>query len=315
MALSCSARKVLHLSSSNLFILLSKLPAQRSPAPVLPCGLINYSSYTATSPASGSRQSSYNRLSGYCESTVQIHLCRNSSYIKWKEYCVSAVLPTIIQQRRYARVSGAPQQFQQRVSMQLYLGSPGMIFEPYKPPPPPLPFWRRWFTKEGWKQRKEWWLGEMKTAYAIAKLRKKGYNKGKFYNETVELYRQINAALAQGDRTSLRQLVTDKMFSVLKSEIKQREGVWSCVHWEAVGPIKKIQTLQGRLAAADKKNLDNAFIQLTLRILSTQKFAAYDKHDKLVAGDPNNEVLVEEIWVLETALGQPNGKWRLCARI
>jgi hypothetical protein len=32
----------------------------------------------------------------------------------------------------------------------------------------------------------------------------------------------------------------------MKNELKQREAVWSRVHWEVVGPIK-IQTLQGRM--------------------------------------------------------------------
>jgi hypothetical protein len=33
----------------------------------------------------------------------------------------------------------------------------------------------------------------------------------------------------------------------MKKELKHRETSWAQVHWELVGPIKKIRTLQGRL--------------------------------------------------------------------
>ena len=33
---------------------------------------------------------------------------------------------------------------------------------------------------------------------------------------------------------------------IIKNELKQREAVWSRIHWEVVGPIK-IQTLQARM--------------------------------------------------------------------
>jgi large subunit ribosomal protein L45 len=46
-----------------------------------------------------------------------------------------------------------------------------------------------------------------------------------------------------------------------------------------------------------------------------QKFAAYDKHGKLVAGDLEKELTVEDIWVFEKHLSQPEAKWRLCGRL
>lgn len=56
-------------------------------------------------------------------------------------------------------------------------------------------------------------------------------------------------------------------------------------------------------------------MQLTLRILSKQKFAAYDKRGKLVAGDPDKELLVEDYWVFEKPLLKTEAKWRLCGRL
>ncbi|BBN04008.1 large subunit ribosomal protein L45 [Marchantia polymorpha subsp. ruderalis] len=220
--------------------------------------------------------------------------------------------------RGFAKTVQVPQLMQKPMKLKLYMGSPGVIGEPYKPPPPPLPFLRRWFTKEGWARKKQSFMGMVKTSYTIAKLRQKtkGYSQQKFYQEASDLYKQINVALAEGERTTLRHLVTDSVFSIMKNELKHREGsTWAKVDWEMVGPISKMRTVQGRLIGVDKNNHDNAFVQLTVRITSKQKFAAYDKRGKLVAGDPDKELLVEDIWVFEKPLLLSEAKWRLCARL
>ena len=104
----------------------------------------------------------------------------------------------------------------------------------------------------------DWWPDtfflyyvQLKNAYAIAKLRKTGYSKQKFYTEAVHLYKevhflryrcvfnckvitfvsglhrvisscilciylflQINTLMANGDKTALRKLVTENTYSV-----------------------------------------------------------------------------------------------------
>ncbi|CAM6082832.1 unnamed protein product [Calypogeia fissa] len=219
--------------------------------------------------------------------------------------------------RGFAKTVAMSPNTQKPVKLRLYMGSPGIIGEPYKKPSPPLPILRRWFTMEGWKRRKQSFMAMIKTAYTVAKLRQKtkGYSQQRFYQEASDLYKQINVALAEGERTALRQLVTDNVFSIMKNELKHRENSWAKVKWEMVGPINKIRTLQGRLIGVDKNNQDNAFVQLTLRILSKQKFAAYDKNGKLVAGDPDKELLVEDYWVFEKPLLLTEAKWRLCGRL
>ncbi|KAL5995826.1 hypothetical protein ACLOJK_025897 [Asimina triloba] len=167
---------------------------------------------------------------------------------------------------------------------------------------------------------------QLKNAYAIAKLRKAtGYSKNKFYEESVQLYKQINILMAVGDKTSLRKAVTENMYSTLKNEIKQRESSWSSVYWELVEPIVKIRTLRARMKpplslignfghaslenvvesffgilsskisfvlqiGIDKNDLKKAFIQLTIEFLSKQKFEAYDSKGNVVAGDKTKEV-------------------------
>ncbi|KAJ8772000.1 hypothetical protein K2173_027177 [Erythroxylum novogranatense] len=170
------------------------------------------------------------------------------------------------------------------------ISSPGFIYEPYSPRKR-IPFWKRWFTKNGWKRTKEDIILEMKNAYAIAKLRKTGYSKHQFYQEAIELYKEINTLVANGDKTTIRKAVTEKMFSELKNQIKQRESMWHKIYWEMLEPVVKIRTLRARLIGVDRNDLSKVFIQLTLDFLTKQKFEAYDTKGSVVAGDKNKEVL------------------------
>ncbi|KAL3538006.1 hypothetical protein ACH5RR_001372 [Cinchona calisaya] len=208
----------------------------------------------------------------------------------------------------------APAQVRQMGALKVSMLSPGIVYEPYAPHEK-ISFWKRWFTRSGWRRTKEDVIQELKSAYAIAKLRKSGYSKQKFYNEAFELYKEISTQVANGDKTSLRKLVTEKMYSALKNEIKQRESKWSNLYWEIVEPAVKIRTLRARLIGVDRDNLDKVFVQLTLEFLTKQKYEAYDTNGTVVAGDKDKEVLVREIWVFEKSLFHPGAYWRLCGRI
>ncbi|XP_041020786.1 39S ribosomal protein L45, mitochondrial [Juglans microcarpa x Juglans regia] len=208
----------------------------------------------------------------------------------------------------------APPQARQMGALKVSMLSPGIIYEPYAPREP-ISFWKRWFTRSGWKRTKEDIILELKSAYAISKLRKSGYSKQKFYTEAVSLYKEINTLMANGDKTSLRKAVTEKMYSALKTEIKQRESMWSKVYWEMVEPVIKIRTLRARLIGVDRNDVNKVFVQLTLEFLTKQKFEAYDSGGTVVAGDKSKEVLVRDIWIFEKSLFHSGAYWRLCGRI
>ncbi|KAH7572015.1 hypothetical protein JRO89_XS04G0185800 [Xanthoceras sorbifolium] len=154
--------------------------------------------------------------------------------------------------KRFATTQAkAPPQAQQMGALKVSMLSPGIIHDPYAPREA-ISFWRRWFTRNGWRRTKEDIILELglqlRSAYAVSKLRKSGYNKQKFYKEAVDLYKEINTLMAKGDKTTIRKAVTEKMYSTLKNEIKHRESIWSEVYWELVEPIIKIRTLRARLA-------------------------------------------------------------------
>ncbi|XP_043816026.1 pentatricopeptide repeat-containing protein At3g56030, mitochondrial-like isoform X3 [Manihot esculenta] len=184
----------------------------------------------------------------------------------------------------------APPQARQMGALKVSISSPGFIYEPYAPRES-IPFWRRWFTKSGWRRTKEDIILEMKSAYAISKLRKSGYSKHEFYKKAIDLYKETNTLLANGDKNSLRKIVTEKMYSELKNEIKHRESMWNKVYWEMIEPVVKIRTLRARLIGVDRKDLNKVFIQLTLELLTKQKFEAYDSKGITVAGDKTKELV------------------------
>ncbi|CAI0391991.1 unnamed protein product [Linum tenue] len=223
-------------------------------------------------------------------------------------------VPTYVNERRMStsQVKAPPQA--RPMGAQVSMSSPGLIHEPYAPRER-ISFWNRWFTRSGWRRTKEDIIVEMKSAYAISKLRKSGYSKNKFYQEAIQLYKEINILLAHGDKTTIRKAVTEKMYSELKNEIKNRESRWSRIYWEMVEPVVKIRTLRARLIGVDRNDLNKAFIQLTLEFLTKQKFEAYDSKGTVVAGNKNKEVLVRDIWVFEKSLFHADAFWRLCGRI
>ncbi|KAD1098711.1 hypothetical protein E3N88_43309 [Mikania micrantha] len=208
-----------------------------------------------------------------------------------------------------------PAQARKMGALKVSMLSPGIIYEPYGPREP-ISFLRRWFTRDGWRRTKDDIFLELKNAYAIAKLRKSGYSKQKFYNEAINLYKEINTLMANGDKPLLRKMVTEQMYSALKSEIKQRESRWSNVYWELIEPVIKFElyVLEWQIGV-DRDDLSKVFIQLTLEFLSKQKFEACDSKGAVVAGNRDKEVLVRDIWVFEKSQFHPGAYWRLCGRI
>ncbi|VVB15269.1 unnamed protein product [Arabis nemorensis] len=237
---------------------------------------------------------------------VNTHLLRSTM--------IAESLPFTSDKRSATTQVKAPPQLQKTGAVRVSMVSPGFVYEAYALQEK-ISIWRRCFTKSGWQRTKEDFIRELRSAYAIAKLRKTGYSKNSFYIEALELYKEINILMANGDKKTIRKNVTERMYSALKNEIKQREAIWDRVHWEMIEPVIKIRTLQARLIGIDRTDLKKAFIQLTLEFLTKQKFEAYDSKGNVVAGDKNKEVLVRDIWVFEKSLFHTGAYWRLCGRI
>jgi large subunit ribosomal protein L45 len=160
-----------------------------------------------------------------------------------------------------------------------------------------------------------------KSVYTVSKCKRniKGWTLPGFKEEALQLYRHACVALAAGDRTALRHLASPAVYSDLKRQIKHREDAgWARVDWALPTPptLREIEVVQGRMVAADPKDDATAFAQLTVRFRSAQRFAAYDRRGRLVAGDPGAELWVDDHWVFERPLKGPSGsRWRVAGRL
>lgn len=205
-------------------------------------------------------------------------------------------------------------------NVRVSLVSSNVLAEPYKGEAPSLPL-SAWVTAGGWRERWRRWMGGVKSIYTIAKLRKNvdGWSLPGFKEEALALYKQACTALAAGDRTALRQLVTPAVFTDMKRQLKAREdGGWQRVEWELLQAptLKEMEVVQGRLVSIDPKNDNVGFAQLTVRFKSRQRFAAYDGRGRLAAGSPEEEVGVDDFWVFERPLGKALAhRWRVAARL
>ena len=203
--------------------------------------------------------------------------------------------------------------------MRVAMVSSNLIAEPYKGELKKLPF-SAWFTPLGWRQRWNRWLHSLKSIYTLAKIRRnmKEFSMPLFKKEAISIYERVCAALASGDRTKLRQLVSPVVYTDMKKQLKAREeGGWKRIEWNmSVHPeLHTTEVVQGRLIAADPKNDDTAFAQLTVKFSSSQKFAVFDSKSKLISGSLSDDIQVIDHWVFERPLKQQGAKWRVAGRL
>lgn len=197
--------------------------------------------------------------------------------------------------------------------------SSNILAEPYKGEKAPLPL-SSWVTPSGWGLRWGRWKDSWKSMYSMSKLKKNitAWDLRRFKLEALDIYRQTNAALASGDMSALRSLATPPIFSDMKKQIKQREKAgWSSVAWELVEEpeLRNLELVQVRVVAADQKDDETAFVQLTVKIPSKQVFTAYDTHGKVVAGG-GDPISVVDHWVLEVPLSKKSRqRYRVAARL
>ena len=197
--------------------------------------------------------------------------------------------------------------------------SSNVLAEPYKGEKAPLPL-SSWVTPSGWGLRWGRWKDSWKSMYSLSKLKKnvKSWDLRRFKLEALDMYKETNAALAAGNLSLLRSRATPPIFSDMKKQVKQREKAgWSRVEWELVEEpeLRNLELVQARVVAADQKDDETAFIQLTVKIPSRQKFTAYDKDGRVVAGG-GEAVQVVDHWVLELPLSKKSRqRYRVAARL
>jgi large subunit ribosomal protein L45 len=198
-----------------------------------------------------------------------------------------------------------------------FLKSPGVIADPYRGP-------RQWpsigsfFGGEGWRLLGKALLRPVQDVWTLGQCQSiKGFTRTAFRTEAQTLYREINRMIALNNHTALRHVCSEKALAEIKKEVKRREkGGWHDVHWKLIDFEENTPTVvQGRVVAPNENDRSVSFVQFTVVFKSKQQWHARDKKGRLVAGDPDETIDVEDAWVFEHGLKVPNPRWRLAARL
>jgi predicted lipid-binding transport protein (Tim44 family) len=117
-------------------------------------------------------------------------------------------------------------------------------------------------------------------------------------------YEMIVTAFAEGDRKTLKQLLSREVFDGFVAAIGERETRGETIEFKFVGIDK------AEITAASTKG---ATAQITVRFLSKLVSATHDKSGAVVDGDPIHVGDVTDIWTFarETTSRDPN--WKLVA--
>jgi len=117
-------------------------------------------------------------------------------------------------------------------------------------------------------------------------------------------YEMIVTAFANGDRDTLRPLLSPEVFDGFDSAITAREEAGHTMSTTLIGIEKVVisdASLRGEMA------------RVSVRIESQMITATYDQAGDLVDGDPNKVVDVVDMWTFERRVTSPDPNWALVA--
>jgi predicted lipid-binding transport protein (Tim44 family) len=117
-------------------------------------------------------------------------------------------------------------------------------------------------------------------------------------------YEMIVTAYAEGDRKTLKQLLSREVYDGFVNAITEREGRGETIEFKFVG-IDKID-----ITAAATKG-PNA--QVTVRFLSKLVSATHDKSGAVVDGDPTHVGDVTDVWTFSRDTTSRDPNWKLVA--
>jgi predicted lipid-binding transport protein (Tim44 family) len=125
-----------------------------------------------------------------------------------------------------------------------------------------------------------------------------------FLNGAKMAYEMIVMAFADGDRKSLKNLLSKDVYEGFDAAISEREAKGEVVKSTFVGIDK---------ADINQVVMKDSEAQVTVRIVSQLISATFDKAGTLVDGDQENVAEVTDIWTFARDIGSRDPNWKLIA--
>lgn len=130
------------------------------------------------------------------------------------------------------------------------------------------------------------------------------FNPKEFVNGAQMAYEMIVVAFADGDRKTLKNLLSREVYEGFDAAISERESKGEVVRSSFVG-IEKAD-----IVAAEVKDSE---ANITLRIVSQLISATYDKAGALVEGDAETVAEVNDLWTFARDIRSRDPNWKLIA--
>ena len=125
-----------------------------------------------------------------------------------------------------------------------------------------------------------------------------------FLNGAKMAYEMIVMAFADGDRKTLKGLLSKEVFDGFDAAIKEREARGEVVKSTFVGIDK---------ASITQAGIKQSEAQVTVRIVSQLISATFDRDGKLIDGDQENVAEVTDIWTFARDVRSRDPNWKLIA--
>lgn len=130
------------------------------------------------------------------------------------------------------------------------------------------------------------------------------FNPKEFANGARMAYEMIVVAFADGDRKTLKNLLSREVYEGFDAAISERESKGEVVRSSFVG-IEKAD-----IVGAEVKDSE---ANITLRIVSQLISATYDKEGALVEGDAETVAEVNDLWTFARDIRSRDPNWKLIA--
>ena len=125
-----------------------------------------------------------------------------------------------------------------------------------------------------------------------------------FANGARTAYEMIVTAYAEGDKKTLKSLLSREVYEGFVSAIKDRESRSETIKSTFVG-IDKADIVQAEMKDSDA--------HITLRIVSELITATYDKGGEVIDGDPDSVGEVNDVWTFARDTRSRDPNWKLIA--
>ncbi len=130
------------------------------------------------------------------------------------------------------------------------------------------------------------------------------FEPGEFLNGAKMAYEMIVMAFADGDRKTLRGLLSREVYEGFEAAIAEREAKGEVVKSTFVG-IEKADIVHAEQKGGEAN--------ITVRIISQLISATYDKQGKLIDGDADSVAEVNDLWTFARDVRSRDPNWKLIA--